>query len=471
MRQIKDTVYGSTATDDGYGHHDEDQGQMGALSALMAMGLFEVTGAGLKDPVYDITSPIFDEITIKLDRRYYRGKQFRIVTHGNSADNLYIQRAKLNGKRLDNAWFRHDQLTAGGTLELWMGPKPNHAWGVKQLPPSESASQGRHPVLSTGVAISGAATIDQPYGSTSYAAKVTPTDAALREVTWSVTEPDGSATDKATIDPFSGELTVNHRDGDVAVRATAVDSGKATSTQRVTLALDRDLLRGNAARWPGVTATASSEYDSRYPAEKAIDGVTGSADSGDWASAGEQDPSFQLDWKKPVRADAIVLYDRPGVDDANGGSLTFSDGSSVQVDDIPADGSATTVRFETKTFDSVRFQVTGGSGPNVGLSELEVSAFPDVPGPPQDATAVSGRRSATVSWRAPDSDGGVPITGYVVRPYLSGVAQTPIQAAEKATEITVPGLQTGETYRFTVTAHTMVGSGQESPPSDPVRIQ
>ena len=40
VRKVKDVVYGSTATDDGYGHHDEDQGQMGALSVLMAIGLF-----------------------------------------------------------------------------------------------------------------------------------------------------------------------------------------------------------------------------------------------------------------------------------------------------------------------------------------------------------------------------------------------------------------------------------------------
>jgi predicted alpha-1,2-mannosidase len=138
VRQVKEKTFGSIATDDGYGHHDEDQGQMGALSALMAMGLFEVTGGGLSRPIYDITSPIFDEITITLDQKYYEGKQFRIVTHNNSADNPYIQRAELDGRRLDNAWFYHDQLADGGTLELWLGPQPNKQWGVDRLPPSES---------------------------------------------------------------------------------------------------------------------------------------------------------------------------------------------------------------------------------------------------------------------------------------------------------------------------------------------
>lgn len=138
VRQVKEKVYGAISTSDGYGHHDEDQGQMGSLSTLMAMGLFEVTGASLQRPVYDITSPIFDEITINLDPDYYPGRQFRIVTHDNSAANTYIQQAKLNGQDLGNAWFYHDQLTDGGTLELWMGDQPNKEWGVRQLPPSLS---------------------------------------------------------------------------------------------------------------------------------------------------------------------------------------------------------------------------------------------------------------------------------------------------------------------------------------------
>jgi predicted alpha-1,2-mannosidase len=138
VRQVQKTVYGSTSTTDGYGHHDEDQGQMGALSALMAIGLFEVTGASLERPVYDITSPVFDEITISLDDDYYPGRRFRIVAHDNSAAHTYIQRARLNGQEWDNAFFPHDQLTRGGTLELWMGERPNKEWGVKQLPFSHS---------------------------------------------------------------------------------------------------------------------------------------------------------------------------------------------------------------------------------------------------------------------------------------------------------------------------------------------
>ena len=155
VRQVKEKTYGAVSTTDGYGHFDEDQGQMGGLSVLMAIGLFEVTGGGLPDPVYDITSPVFDRVTIDLDRRYYRGKRFEIVTHGNSARNQYIQRAKLDGRSWSKAWFHHSALADGGRLELWLGDRPNQQWGVSELPPSESASEHAHPVNVSKISISG----------------------------------------------------------------------------------------------------------------------------------------------------------------------------------------------------------------------------------------------------------------------------------------------------------------------------
>ena len=93
-----------------------------------------------------------------------------------------------------------------------------------------------------------------------------------------------------------------------------------------------------------------------------------------------RNPWVELAWAEPIRADRIVLYDRTARDDANGGTLQFSDGSTVAVRDLPADGDAKVVTFPARTFDRVRFQVQGGSGPNVGLLEFEVFAVPRAPG-------------------------------------------------------------------------------------------
>jgi len=129
VRRVSRQAYGAANPNRGYGGHDEDQGQMGGVSALMKLGLFSLRGTCSKEPVYEITTPEFDEITIKLDTRYYEGQEFKIITHDNSPSNVYIQRATLNGEPLDNCWFYHKDFARGGKLELWLGPEPNKGWG------------------------------------------------------------------------------------------------------------------------------------------------------------------------------------------------------------------------------------------------------------------------------------------------------------------------------------------------------
>jgi putative alpha-1,2-mannosidase len=46
----------------------------------------------------------------------------------------YIQKATINGNELKDFWFEHEAFRKGGTLELWMGDKPNKSWGTKDLP-------------------------------------------------------------------------------------------------------------------------------------------------------------------------------------------------------------------------------------------------------------------------------------------------------------------------------------------------
>ena len=64
----------------------------------MSMGLFSTRGGCDKDPIYEITAPVFDTVTINLASEYYTGKKFVIKTKNNSAENCYIQSAKLEGQ-------------------------------------------------------------------------------------------------------------------------------------------------------------------------------------------------------------------------------------------------------------------------------------------------------------------------------------------------------------------------------------
>ena len=107
---------------------NEDVGQMSAWYVLAASGIHPVCPG---DTRYEITSPVFDRIEIRLDPQYATGKKFTLIAHNNSPTHAYIQSAKLNGKPYDKCWIRHETIAAGGTLELEMGDQPNLNWGVQ----------------------------------------------------------------------------------------------------------------------------------------------------------------------------------------------------------------------------------------------------------------------------------------------------------------------------------------------------
>ena len=58
------------------------------------------------------------------------GKTFRVVAHDNSPENIYIQRARLNGKPYTRSYIDFKDIARGGTIELTMGSKPSQ-FGVK----------------------------------------------------------------------------------------------------------------------------------------------------------------------------------------------------------------------------------------------------------------------------------------------------------------------------------------------------
>ena len=137
VRRVMATAKSDITPYGGYGG-DEDQGQMGALNALMAVGLFNVAGGCRREPFYELTGPIFDRITIRLHPAYHGGGTFVIETEGNGPGERYIQSATLNGTPWEQPWIPHSAFTAGGTLRLILGPEPNPGWGSRpeDAPPS-----------------------------------------------------------------------------------------------------------------------------------------------------------------------------------------------------------------------------------------------------------------------------------------------------------------------------------------------
>jgi predicted alpha-1,2-mannosidase len=118
----------------GYRSNDEDQGLMGSMHVLFSIGLFQLTSGADAEPFYEITTPIFHKITIHLNNDYFPGETFVIETKNNSAQNVYIHSAKLNGAALNNCWFYHKDFIKGGKLELTLSDKPNKKWGIGEIP-------------------------------------------------------------------------------------------------------------------------------------------------------------------------------------------------------------------------------------------------------------------------------------------------------------------------------------------------
>jgi predicted alpha-1,2-mannosidase len=129
-RKILALMYGS----DRYGlafPGMDDQGSTSSWYVMSALGFYPVDPSS---PDYILGSPIFDKATIHLGN----GHDFTIVARNNSAKNIFIQSATLNGKPWNKPWFRHSDMVDGGTLSLTMGPLPNKQWGsaMDAAPPS-----------------------------------------------------------------------------------------------------------------------------------------------------------------------------------------------------------------------------------------------------------------------------------------------------------------------------------------------
>ena len=234
----------------------------------------------------------------------------------------------------------------------------------------------------------------------------------------------------------------------------AVTSGASTATDAVSVTVTRTDTT-NVARLSGVTATASSQASSQTAA-KAIDGsVLGypSDYTKEWATAGGKAGSWlNLAWSAPVLLDRVVLYDRPNSDDrVLGGTLTFSDGSTVSVGNL-ANSGATTVGFPARVTSSIRFTVTSvaTTSHNIGLAEFEAYGSVDVApvasaGP--DQTVQFGSGAVTLDATAStDPDAGTTLTYAWAR--TSGPAVTLTGATTAKPTFTPTALGT---YVFAVT--------------------
>lgn len=120
VRYILDSLY--TNKPDGL-CGNEDVGQMSAWYVFSALGFYPVSPCAGQ---YVFGSPVFDKVEVNLDS----GKKFVMRVNNNSGKNIYIRRIRLNGKPYTKSYLLHEDLIAGGTLEIDMSSSPDSDRGL-----------------------------------------------------------------------------------------------------------------------------------------------------------------------------------------------------------------------------------------------------------------------------------------------------------------------------------------------------
>ncbi|MBP1840050.1 GH92 family glycosyl hydrolase [Formosa algae] len=92
---------------------NDDTGTMSAWLIYSMMGIYPVSPG---EPLYTITTPVFDKITIALDQNYYEGKTLVIEKVGSKDD--IVKTIQLNGKAHKSYFINHSDLIKGSNLKI-----------------------------------------------------------------------------------------------------------------------------------------------------------------------------------------------------------------------------------------------------------------------------------------------------------------------------------------------------------------
>ena len=92
---------------------NDDCGTMSAWAIFSMMGFYPDCPG---EPYYTLTTPVFDKVTVHLDKKYYPHGDIVIQTMKSNAAQRYISQVTQGGKTLSSYRISHKQLTEGGPL-------------------------------------------------------------------------------------------------------------------------------------------------------------------------------------------------------------------------------------------------------------------------------------------------------------------------------------------------------------------
>jgi hypothetical protein len=165
-------------------------------------------------------------------------------------------------------------------------------------------------------------------------------------------------------------------------------------------------------------------------------------------------PQVHLSWQEPASDGGSPIQSYIVV-------LQSADGTFIESHQPGALARTYDLIFPTKMTPGVtyQFRVMAQTDVGNGLPAKITYTVPTVPGAPTGlvasfAPAGSGTSAATISWGPPQSDGGAPVSGYVVA--LSPAVQVCTPAGSSCV---FAGLTVGSTYTVKIVASNGVGSG------------
>ncbi|MFK4144835.1 GH92 family glycosyl hydrolase [Streptomyces sp. NPDC004065] len=105
---------------------NDDLGTMSAWNVLSSIGLFPVQPGYA---TWGLSTPVFDRVDLRLDRRYYPEGALTITAPGTSRDDRYTQAVLADGVPHERTYLTTGALRSLRTLRYTVGPRPS-AWGT-----------------------------------------------------------------------------------------------------------------------------------------------------------------------------------------------------------------------------------------------------------------------------------------------------------------------------------------------------
>lgn len=114
-----------TDTPDGMTGND-DLGTMSAWMVLSAIGVYPVQPGA---DVWGLSTPVFERVDLRLDRRWYPRGRFTVSAPGTSRTDRYVRSVKLDGEAYDRTYVTTQAIREGERLDFRVGPRPGD-WGT-----------------------------------------------------------------------------------------------------------------------------------------------------------------------------------------------------------------------------------------------------------------------------------------------------------------------------------------------------